>query len=456
MIDLHRYQGLIGIVVLLGLAFAMSNNRRKIDWRLVLWGLALQFAFALLILRTPLGEPFFSVLNTAVTKVVDYSGDGINFLFKPLPADYETSFDVLPPDDAGLPSPPGSGAGGEGAPPTHLRLKSTDGPRIAPPLTNLAFAVLPTVIFFSAITAVLYHLGIMQKLVAGIAWVMQRTMRTSGAETLSVAADIFVGQTEAPLVVRPYIKTMTRSELLTVMTGGFATIAGGVFALYVTLLQDQIPGIAGHLLAASVMCAPASIVFAKMFYPEVDHPPTLGLQHIPIEQTSTNVIDAFGDGITQGLKLVLNIAAMLIAFVAAVALVNGLLGFLSPKGSEPVTLQWLLGWLFRPLAWCLGAPWSEAGTLGTLLGEKLVLTELIAYTHLGEMQIGRDLSERTAVIASYALCGFANFASVGIQLGGLSEMAPNRRGDIAALVFRAMIAGALATCLTAAIAGLLL
>ncbi|MEZ6065962.1 MAG: nucleoside transporter C-terminal domain-containing protein [Planctomycetaceae bacterium] len=307
----------------------------------------------------------------------------------------------------------------------------------------------------------LYHLRIMQWVVRGIAWVMLRTMGTSGAETLCVAGNIFVGQTEAPLMVRPFLKTMTRSELMAVMVGGFATVAGGVMALYISFLQgaflDLKLSIAGHMMAASVMSAPAALLIAKIIYPETETPATLGSIRVDIERTSSNVVEAFGDGVTQGLQLALNIGAMLIGFVAAVALINGLLAlFPHAAGTAPVSLQWLLGCLFRPLAWTLGVPWDEAGILGSLMGEKLVLTELIAYSHLCEIGPQAGLSERTTIIASYALCGFANFASVGIQLGGIGAMAPERKRDLSSLVLRAMFGGALASWLTAAMAGLML
>lgn len=469
---MERGQGLIGIGVLLLLAVAMSSHRRRIDWRLVATGLALQLVFALFILKTPIGRPCFDLLNAGFNRVIDFAQSGTTFLFRPLSDVFVTTHEVLAPEEPPVEETDPAPEGTDPAPPDaeksespaspwpaggRVRLRWLDSRHIAAPLMNIAVVVLPTVIFFSGLLAVLYHLGVMQAVIRGIAWLMVRTMRTSGAETLCVAANIFVGQTEAPLMVRPFLGRMTRSELLTVMVGGFATIAGGVMALYIGMLSPSLPDIAGHLMAASVMSAPAALVIAKILQPEIDQPATLGDVRVHVPRTAGNVIEAFGDGVASGLQLALNIGAMLIAFVAAVALVNGVLEQIPvPDGSSPLTLQGLLGTLFRPLAWTLGVPWSEAGTLGMLLGEKLVATELVAYSHLQTLTIGVDLSHRTAVIASYALCGFANFASVGIQLGGIGAMAPERKRDLAQLALRAMLGGALASWLTAAIAGLLL
>ncbi len=421
---MERFQGLIGVVVLLGIALVLSNNPRAISLRIVLWGLALQFGFAFVTLRTELGLKFFQVCDTAINKLLEFSEMGSEFVFRSYVTD-----------------------------------------RVEAPLVNFAFHTLPTVIFFAALLSLLYHLGIMQLVVKGMAWVMVRTMGTSGAETLSVTGDIFVGQTEAPLLIRPFLPGLTKSELMTVMCGGFATIAGGVMAVYVGMLQDTVPGIAGHLMAASVMCAPAAIVIAKIIWPETAEPQTRGTLHVPVERHARNSLEAIAEGATDGMKLSLNIAAMLIAFIAMVAFINAILGwgptvrvpFTSLEWQVPtVSLQEIFGWLLRPLAWTLGVNWDEARVLGTLLGEKLVMTELVAYSNLGKMQPGVDLSERAAVIASYALCGFANFASIGIQMGGIGALAPDRKQDLAELALKAMIGGALATCMTAAIAGLLI
>ena len=278
---------------------------------------------------------------------------------------------------------------------------------------------------------------------------MQKTMGTSGSETLCVSGNIFVGQTEAPLMVRPFINKMTRSELMAVMTGGFATAAGGVLAIYVMWLSD-IPGIAGHLLAASVMSAPGAMVIAKIIYPETEESETMGDLNVPVEQSSTNAMEALGDGATTGLKLAANVAAMLVAFISLVAMLNYLLSFVGTSMEE------ILAMIFKPLAWSMGVPWSEAGSLGMLMGKKIVFTELIAYGDLKDLMSSGEISDRTAIIASYALCGFANFGSIGIQLGGIGGIAPERKTDLAKLVTKAMIGGALASWLTATIAGILI
>jgi CNT family concentrative nucleoside transporter len=278
---------------------------------------------------------------------------------------------------------------------------------------------------------------------------MEKTMKTSGAETLSVSANIFVGQTEAPILIRPFISTMTKSELMTVMVGGFATVAGSVMALYVSWLSD-IPDIAGHLLAASVMSAPAALMIAKIIYPETEKPQTISSKDINVETTDTNAMDAIGRGATDGMKLAANVAAMLIAFISMVAMANFILGYLS------TSLQEILGFIFRPIAWTMGIPWDEAKIIGILMGEKIVLTELIAFGDLSNFIKQNLISERSSIIASYALCGFANFGSIGIQLGGIGAMAPERRNDLSNLVMKAMIGGTLASWLTASIAGILI
>ena len=401
--------GLLGIVVLLGIAVAMSNNRKKINLRIVGWGLGLQLTFALFILKTPIGKPVFGFLDKAISKLISFSDAGGNFLF--------TSF--VP--DVGF----------------HTAL------------INFAFRALPTIIFFSALMSVMYHLGIIQFVVRWIAKAMQKTMGTSGSETLSVSANIFVGQTEAPLMIRPFIGKMTQSELMAVMVGGFATVAGGVLAIYVKWLTD-IPGIAGHLLAASVMSAPAALVIAKIIYPETEISETMGDIKIDIEKTSSNAMEALGNGATDGLKLAANVAAMLVAFISIVAMVNYLLGFAN------TSIDQLLGLIFQPLAWTMGVPWEESAMMGTLMGKKIAFTELIAYGDLKVIMASGQISERTAIIASYALCGFANFGSIGIQLGRIGGMAPERKKDLAKLVTKAMVGGALASWLTATVAGILI
>ncbi|MGA0256828.1 MAG: NupC/NupG family nucleoside CNT transporter [Saprospiraceae bacterium] len=405
---MDRFAGLLGIVILLGIAFLLSNNRKKIDYKLVGWGLGLQLFFALFILKTPVGLPFFNFFDKLIKQLLAFSDKGGDFLF--------ASF-----------------------------VSGT----VEAPLLNFAVRVLPTVIFFSALMAALYHSGIMQFIVRIIAKVVQKTMGTSGSETLSVVGSIFVGQTEAPLLVRPFVKNMTKSELITVMIGGFATVAGGVMALYVKMLDD-IPGIAGHLMAASIMSAPAAIVVAKIIFPETEISETKGTLKVNVEKTADNLMEALGDGATDGMKLAANIGAMLIAIVAMVAMIDGILSFANTSLAE------ILGVIFRPLAFCMGAPWDEAEVLGTLLGEKIVLTELIAYKDLSDIRKLGELSDRTAIIASYALCGFANFASIGIQMGGIGGIAPARKKDIAKLAMKAMIGGALASWITASIAGILI
>ena len=404
---MDRFTGIIGAVVLLAIAYGMSNNRSAISKRTVLWGLGLQLFFALFILKTPIGQPFFSAVDRIFLKLLSFSDAGSDFLFKSY----------------------GTGV-------------------VEGPLMNFAFRILPTIIFFSSLMALLYHFGIMQRVIRWIAVTVQKTMGTSGSETLSVSANIFVGQTESPLMVRPFINQMTMSELMAVMTGGFATVAGGVMAIYVAMLSD-IPGIAGHLMAASIMSAPAALVMAKIIFPETEESETLGDFRIKIERQDDNVIEALSRGATDGVKLAVNVGAMLVAFVAFVAMINGMLGLVD------LTIQQILGWFFQPLAWAMGAPWSEAGILGQLMGEKIVLTELIAYTDLSQLRAEDAISDRTAIIASYALCGFANFASIGIQLGGIGGIAPKRRKDLAKIGMKAMIAGALASWLTATLAGII-
>ena len=405
---MERLIGIAGILVLLCIALAMSNNRKAISWQLVTWGLGIQILFAIIILKTPVGVPFFGAIDIGVKNLLSFSDAGSDFLFK--------SFRYGVVED---------------------------------PLMNFAFRILPTLIFFSSLIAVLYHLGIMQFVVKWIARVMQKSMGTSGSETLCVSGNIFVGQTEAPLLVRPFILKMTKSELMAVMVGGFATVAGGVMAMYVSILGN-IPGIAGHLLAASIMSAPAALVIAKIIYPETEASDTFGDLKIALDKKDDNIMEALSRGATNGMKLAANVAAMLVAFVAIIAMVNAILGLLD------LSLQQILGWIFSPLAWVMGVPWNEAGIIGSLMGEKLVLTELIAFGDLSELMTTNSISDRSAIIASYALCGFANFASVGIQLGGIGGIAPERRKDLAKLGLKAMFGGALASWLTATIAGILI
>jgi|TARA_B100000530_G_scaffold48042_1_gene26714 CNT family concentrative nucleoside transporter len=400
--------GILGVIVLLGIAFAMSNNRSAISWKLVIWGLSLQFIFAIIILKSPIGIPFFSTIDIFIKNLLSFSDAGSDFLFK-----------------------------------------SFSNNIVEGPLMNFAFRILPTLIFFSSLITVLYHLGVMQFLVKNTARIMQKTMGTSGSETLCISGNIFVGQTEAPLLVQPFVSTMTNSELTAVMIGGFATVAGGVMAMYVSMLGD-VPGIAGHLLAASIMSAPAALVVAKIIYPETEESKTKGDLVISIENNDDNVMEALSRGATNGMKLAANVAAMLIAFVAIIAMINALLGIFG------FSLEQILGLIFSPLAWTMGVPWNEANLVGSLMGKKLVLTELIAYGDLSSSISNNLLSERSAIISSYALCGFANFASIGIQLGGIGGIAPERRKDISKLGVKTMFGGALASWLTATIAGILI
>ena len=406
---MEQFTGVIGVLVLLGVAYLLSNNRKMIDTNIIIWGLGLQISFAFIILKTPLGEYIFTYLNNIIVKLISFADAGSDFLF--------TSF--IP--EVGY----------------HVAL------------INFAFRALPVIIFFSSLIAVTYYFGIIQFIIKKIAFIMEKTMKTSGAETLSVSANIFVGQTEAPILIRPFISSMTKSELMAIMVGGFATVAGSVMALYVSWLNN-VPNIAGHLLAASVMSAPAALMIAKVIYPENERPKTVNSDNIDLKSKDTNAMDAIGRGATDGMKLAANVAAMLIAFISIVAMINFILGYAN------TSLQEILGMIFKPIAWSMGVPWEEANIVGTLMGEKIVLTELIAFGDLTNYIKNDLLSERSAIIASYALCGFANVGSIGIQLGGIGAMAPERRGDLSNLVFKAMIGGALASWLTASIAGILI
>ncbi|MBI5485954.1 MAG: NupC/NupG family nucleoside CNT transporter [Deltaproteobacteria bacterium] len=399
------------------IAWAFSTNRRAIPWRVIVWGIGLQVFFALLVLKTPWGQSGFSAANDAIVALLGFTKQGTAFIMR-------------------------SFASGS----------------IHPALSNIAFDILPTIIFFSSLMAVLYHLGVMQLVIRGIAWVMARTMGTSGAESLSAAANIFVGQTEAPLVVKPYLEKMTVSELHAVMVGGMATIAGGVMAAYVGMLINVFPDVAGHMIAASVMSAPAALVFAKIIVPESGEPLTRGQVKLDVAKIDANIIDSAARGASEGLQLALNVGAMLLAFIALLALLNwGLSSLGSLFGVPDLSLQWVLGQLHRPLAFLMGVPWSESQTAGTLMGEKLVLTEFVAYLDLSSvLQHNVDaLSYRSTVIVSYALCGFANFGSLAIQLGGIGGMAPTRRHDLARIGLRAVLAGTLAAYQTGTIAGML-
>ncbi len=409
-----RLISLFGLFLLVGIAVAMSNNRRKINWKLVGVGITLQIVFGFVILGP--GRGVFDTLSQGVTALLGFTNAGSGFLFN--------SF-VTGKTEIGL--------------------------------INFTFAVLPTIIFFSSFMTVLYHMGVMQWVVKGFALVMQKGMRISGAESLSAAANIFVGQTEAPLVIKPYVSEMTMSELMTVMTGGFATVAGGVFAIYVGMLEPMFPEIAGHLLTASVMSAPAALVIGKIMIPETEEPVTMGNIEMSGEKEDVNVLDAASRGAAEGLKLALNVAAMLLAFLALLALVDAIIMWLQFWAETPMKLQQILGVPFGWLAWTMGVPWEDAPKIGELFAVKMIVNELVAYSELQKMlQSGVQLSDRSIIIATYALCGFANFGSIGIQLGGIGGIAPERKGDLAKIALRAMIAGTIAAFMTATIAGILI
>ena len=444
-----RLMSLVGMLLLMVIAWLLSVNRALVPWRIILWGTGLQLIFALLILKTNAGVAFFDSLNDVIVSLLNFTSEGARFLFGNLIVN-------------NVPIARGEPGMGPAAPIPGM---------VANTGAFFAFSILPTIVFFSSLTTMLYYFGVLQTVVKGIAWVMLRTMRTSGAETLSAAGNIFLGQTEAPLLIKPYVAGMTMSELMAVMVGGFANIAGGVLAAFVALLVAQIPDIAGHLLAASVMSAPGTLVFAKLMYPETGEPATRGQLHVAVEKIDANVIDAAARGAGEGLHLAFNVGAMLLAFIAIIAVLNALLGLFGEwtrladvlqgygwlAEGQRLNLQSILGWLFAPLAWIMGVPWSDATTVGSLIGIKTSVNEFVAYLRLSDMlAAGTDLSPRSIVIASYALCGFANFSSIAIQIGGIGGMAPGRRSDLARLGLRAMIGGSLATFMTATIAGMLI
>ncbi|TFG93981.1 MAG: NupC/NupG family nucleoside CNT transporter [Calditrichales bacterium] len=427
--------GLLGLGVLVGIAWLFSDSKKDIDWRIVGTGLGLQLMFAIFVILTPWGSMVFDAIGKFFVKIISFTYDGATFVFGALAsqATFENAFsEPLRSQGVGF---------------------------------LFAFQVLPTIIFFSSLMSVLYHLGIMQKIVQAMAWVMAKTMRVSGAESISVAANVFIGQTEAPLVVRPYVSAMTQSELLTLMIGGMATIAGGVLAAYVSLLGGSDPAqqiiYAKHLLSASIMAAPATIVIAKILVPEREVSQTMGKVKVMVEKNSANVIDAAATGAADGLKLALNVAAMLLAFIALIYMFNWILSgvFTNLLGltikNQPVTLEILLGYVLSPIAWIIGVPWADAVNVGSLIGQKVVLNEFIAYLKLSELIPTAVLSQKAVIISTYALCGFANFSSIAIQLGGIGGIAPDRRGDLAKFGLRAVLGGSLATFMTATIAGVL-
>lgn len=403
---LQRLTGLLGLLTILGIAYALSTNRKAIQWRVVAWGLGLQFAFAVLVLQTNVGRNTFGWLGELVKKLLSFSHYGSSFVFGEL-------------------GTPGNTA------------------------AIFAFQVLPTIIFIAALFAILYHLGAMQVIVQAAARVMTRLMGTSGAESVNVAASVFLGQTEAPLTIRPFLATLTRSELMCVMTTGMAHVSGGIMAAYIALGIEP-----RHLLTAVIMTAPGTILMAKMFIPETEETQTASQLRVQTEKSDVNIIDAAARGTTEGLHLALNVAAMLIAFLALIAMVNAALGLIPLWGGQQLSLQWIFGHLAAPLAWLMGVPWKDCFQVGHLLGTRVVLNELIAYSQLGAMK--DSLDPRSLVIATYALCGFANFGSIGVQIGGIGALAPNRRHDLARLGLRAVLAGSLANFMSATIAGILL
>jgi CNT family concentrative nucleoside transporter len=414
---LERLTSALGVIVFLGLAFALCprNRRRRVRARTVLGGLALLLAIALLVLKTPL-TALFSLANTGVASLLGFTRQGAQFVFGGLVSDPK-SFGYI-----------------------------------------FAFQVLPTIVFFSALMSLFYYLRVMPFIIAHFGRLLTRALGVSGAESFSTVADVFVGQTEAPLVIRPYLAKMTSSELNACMVAGYATTAGGVLAAYVAMLGPQIPGLAGHLIACSVMSAPASLVIAKLMLPEIEQTETAGAVAVALPRSSENALDALTTGTGDGLKLAANVAGMLIVFLALTALVDALLGAIGRPFGIALGLERVLSIAFAPLAWLLGVPNAEVGKLAGLLGQKTLFNEFIAYSRLSQM-LAEDpqwLSERGRLIASYALCGFANFGSVGIQIGGYSALAPERRGDISRLALRAMWGGLLTTCLVAAVAGVLL
>ena len=429
-------RGILGLVLLVGLALLFSSDRRRVNWRTIAIGVGLQILLATLILRgrtlaeffQPLGWPraFFSWVSSLFVLILRFTAEGAEFVFGPLA--------VSPGQDNSLGM-------------------------------LFAFQVLPTLIFFSSLMAILYHLGVMQWIVRGMGWAVTRLLRTSGAESLAAAANVFVGQIEAPLVIRPFLAGLTRSELLAVMSTGMATIAGGVMAAYVLLLgtayaeaaniplADAQLLFAEQLLAASVMAAPAALILAKILIPESATPETSGTLQVRTERTSQNIIDAAATGAAEGLKLALNVGAMLIAFIALIALANALLGWTAGLFGATLTLQQIFGWSLAPVAWGIGVPWQDAVAFGSLIGTKVVLNEFVAYVGLtGGIENGAMLP-RTVVMATFALCGFANFSSIAMQIGGIGSLAPGRSSEIAQLGLKAVLAGTLANLMTASIAG---
>ncbi|TWU43373.1 Nucleoside permease NupX [Novipirellula aureliae] len=407
----------LGIIILVSIAWLLSSDRRRFPVRIVVGGILLQIVLGFLVLRTPWGQLLFEQLGNGVTHLLSFVDEGASFVFDINARSTDSVDDIIPVK--------------------HALLRT------------FAFGVLPTVIFFSAFMSVLYHIGVMQWVVISMAWAMQRTLGTSGPETLSAAANVFVGHTEAPLVVKPYLATMTRSELNALMTGGFATVTGGLLGAYVDMGMD-----ASHLITASVISAPAALLIAKVMLPETEGAPSTERLQLSSEKASVNVIGAAVQGASDGLKLALNVAAMLIAFLALIALCNSILVAITG-----VTLESILGYVFAPLALCMGIPIDESVAAGEFIGIKTVANEFIAFMQLGELDtasVDSPISERTKTILTYALAGFSNFGAIGIQVGGIGGLEPSRKDDLAKLGLRAMFGGLLACCMTGAVAGMLL
>ncbi|CCJ33720.1 MULTISPECIES: NupC/NupG family nucleoside CNT transporter [Caloramator] len=406
---MEKLISLLGIAVILGIAFLLSENKKKVNWVLVAKGITIQFIFALIVLKWSVGQRIFNIISRGVTKLLDFTKFGTTFLFG----------DLIDSNKFGV---------------------------------IFALQILPTIIFFSALMSILYYLGIMQAVVSFLAKIMLKILGTSGAESLSNTANIFLGQTEAPLLIKPYVNDMTRSELLTIMVGGMATVAGGVMAGYIAMGID-----AGHLIAASLMAAPASLMISKIMLPETEEPKTKGKVNIEFEKVDANVIDAAARGASEGLQLSLNVGAMLIAFIALIYLINYLIakvGYL--VGIRDFSLEWILGRLFAPVTFIIGVPLKDVINAGSLLGQKIVINEFFAFANLSNLIKGGILQQRTITLLTYALCGFANISSIAIQIGGIGGLAPDRRSDIAKLGIKALIGGTLVGLLNAAIAGLLL
>lgn len=406
---MERLMSLVGLVVMIAIAYGLSTSRKDIKWKTVGMGIALQLIFAVLILKTPFGKDAFDFIKHGFNSVLAFTMEGSAFLFGPL----------TKPEKSGW---------------------------------IFATMVLPTIIFMSSLMSVMYHVGIMQKVVEWTAKIMMKFMGTSGAESLAAAANIFAGQTEAPLVIKPFVDKMTRSELMALMSGGMATVAGGVLAAYVGMGVD-----AGHLLAASVMSAPAALVCAKLMIPETEKSETSGVMKVDLPQKHANIIDAAASGAGEGLTLALNVGAMLLAFIALIAMLNGLFGLVGGwVGFPQLSIELILGYVFAPFAFLLGVPWADCIDVGVLLGKKTVINEFVAYLDLKSLIEAGKIGERSITISTYALCGFANFSSIAIQLGGIGGIAPGRRQDLAKLGIKALIGGTLACFMTAAIAGLLI